>query len=311
MMNKEYNKEFSNYINIMSEALKREDFKAYEYTKSMLDECIEECKEDKALMNEMKTSNFGVLNHIFESQLPTLLKVNKKAVRDVVKAIREDVNLRSEFNFYNVIKNQYNSDLSSKIGAEVMLNEIADVIINNINQDTVIDSNKKLRKIMEDNNVIPIDYIDDDSRKLYESGHILLTNKKKASNMIALMESQKSICEYMENHKVINDAKKKDVGSLIEEFENKLKTNLNESEMSFVKQITDFKSPIAEQRKEKLFNKFKNECVEKLNKMLKENKNNESLKSLSKQIGEMKYNNESIVGDIAKLLEIRDILSND
>lgn len=311
MMNKEYNKEFSNYINIMSEALKREDFKAYEYTKSMLDECIEECKEDKALMNEMKTSNFGVLNHIFESQLPTLLKVNKKAVRDVVKAIREDVNLRSEFNFYNVIKNQYNSDLSSKIGAEVMLNEIADVIINNINQDTVIDSNKKLRKIMEDNNIIPIDYIDDDSRKLYESGHILLTNKKKASNMIALMESQKSVCEYMENHKVINDAKKKDVGSLIEEFENKLKTNLNESEMSFVKQITDFKSPIAEQRKEKLFNKFKNECVEKLNKMLKENKNNESLKSLSKQIGEMKYNNESIVGDIAKLLEIRDILSND
>lgn len=311
MMNKEYNKEFSNYINIMSEALKREDFKAYEYTKSMLDECIEECKEDKALMNEMKTSNFGVLNHIFESQLPTLLKVNKKAVRDVVKAIREDVNLRSEFNFYNVIKNQYNSDLSSKIGAEVMLNEITDVIINNINQDTVIDSNKKLRKIMEDNNVIPIDYIDDDSRKLYESGHILLTNKKKASNMIALMESQKSVCEYMENHKVINDAKKKDVGSLIEEFENKLKTNLNESEMSFVKQITDFKSPIAEQRKEKLFNKFKNECVEKLNKMLKENKDNESLKSLSKQIGEMKYNNESIVGDIAKLLEIRDILSND
>ena len=311
MMNKEYNKEFSNYINIMSEALKREDFKAYEYTKSMLDECIEECKEDKALMNEMKTSNFGVLNHIFESQLPTLLKVNKKAVRDVVKTIREDVNLRSEFNFYNVIKNQYNSDLSSKIGAEVMLNEIADVIINNINQDTVIDSNKKLRKIMEDNNVTPIDYIDDDSRKLYESGHILLTNKKKASNMIALMESQKSICAYMEDHKVINDAKKKDVGSLIEEFENKLKTNLNESEMSFVKQITDFKSPIAEQRKEKLFNKFKNECVEKLNKMLKEDKNNESLKSLSKQIGEMKYNNETIVGDIAKLLEIRDILSND
>lgn len=311
MMNKEYNKEFSNYINIMSEALKREDFKAYEYTKSMLDECIEECKEDKALMNEMKTSNFGVLNHIFESQLPTLLKVNKKAVRDVVKAIREDVNLRSEFNFYNVIKNQYNSDLSSKIGAEVMLNEIADVIINNINQDTVIDSNKKLRKIMEDNNITPIDYVDDDSRKLYESGHILLTNKKKASNMIALMESQKSVCEYMENHKVINDAKKKDVGSLIEEFENKLKTNLNESEMSFVKQITDFKSPIAEQRKEKLFNKFKNECVEKLNKMLKEDKDNESLKSLSKQIGEMKYNNESIVGDIAKLLEIRDILSND
>ena len=45
----------------------------------------------------MKTSNFGILNHIFEEQLPTLFKQNKKAVRDVVKLIKEDNNLKNEF----------------------------------------------------------------------------------------------------------------------------------------------------------------------------------------------------------------------
>ena len=114
----------------------------------------------------------------------------------------------------------------------------------------------------------------------------------------------------MDDHK---DDKKvsKDVETLVREFEEKLKNNLNESEMSFVQQITDFRSPIAEQRKEKLFNKFKNECIEKINTMLKEDADNVELKGLSEQISGMQFNKESIVKDIAKLLEIRDILMDD
>ena len=83
MKENRYTKEFSNYLKIMNEALKRNDFKAYEYAKDMLDESIEECKQEKELMNEMKTNNFGILNHIFEEQLPTLIKNNKKAVTHV------------------------------------------------------------------------------------------------------------------------------------------------------------------------------------------------------------------------------------
>ena len=64
----------------------------------------------------------------------------------------------------------------------------------------------------------------------------------------------------------------------------------------------------AEQRKEKLFNKFKNECITKVNEMIKEDSNNVELESLKKQLEEQKFNKDSIVQDIAKLLEIRDIL---
>ena len=45
--------------------------------------------------------------------------------------------------------------------------------------------------------------------------------------------------------------------------------------------------------------------------MLKEDSSNEELKGLGKQIGEMKFNKDSIVKDIAKLLEVRDILMDD
>ena len=129
--------------------------------------------------------------------------------------------------------------------------------------------------------------------------------------MLPLVESYHTVCEYMEKHKNDKVNEGKSVDELIDDFENKLKTNLNESEISFVQQITDFKTPIAEQRKEKLFNKFKNECIDKINSMLKEDSNNDELKNLGKQIDEMKFNKDSIVKDIAKLLEIRDILMDD
>ena len=56
----------------------------------MLDETINECKHEENLMNEMNTNNFGILNHIFENELPTLIKTNKKGVKNVIKTIKED-----------------------------------------------------------------------------------------------------------------------------------------------------------------------------------------------------------------------------
>ena len=45
--------------------------------------------------------------------------------------------------------------------------------------------------------------------------------------------------------------------------------------------------------------------------MLKEDSNNEELKGLSSQLNEMVFDKNNIVKDIAKLLEIRDILMDD
>ncbi len=302
---------YQDYINIMSEALQKDDFKAYEYVKEMLDEAIEESKHEKELMNEMNTTNFGVLNHIFENELPTLIKTNKKAVRNVIKTIKEDKNLINQFNFYNVIKEQYNGSHADMISSKEALENLAKIVGENIDLKTVKASNKKLRNVMIESGVKPSNFVDEESRKLYENGDIILTSKRNTNNMISLVESYNAVSNWMDAHKSdkINEGKTPD--ELISEFEEKLKNNLNESEMSFVQQITDWRSPIAEQRKEKLFNKFKNECIDKINEMLKEDAENVELKGLSDQINEMSFNKETIVKDIAKLLEIRDILMDD
>ena len=60
-----------------------------------------------------------------------------------------------------------------------------------------------------------------------------------------------------------------------------------------------------------MFNKLKEDCLKAIGKMLSEDKDNVELNSLSKQLNEMKFNNETIVKDVAKLLEIRDILMDD
>ena len=310
MKNNNYQEEYSNYLNIMSEALKKDDYKAYEYVKNMLDEAVEDRKQEKKLMNEMNTTNFGVLNHIFESELPTLIKTNKKAVKKVINTIKEDKNLKSEFSFYNVIKEQYNGKIANSLDSKTALDHIAKIVCEEIDTNTIKASNKKLRNVMIEYGIKPSSFIDEDSMKLYENGNVILTNKRTTSNALNLVESYNEICNWMDAHKEDKKAGK-DADELIREFEEKLKDTLTESEISFVQQITDWRSPIAEQRKEKLFNKFKNECIDKINDMLKEDANNVELKGLSDQLNEMKFDKDNIVKDIAKLLEIRDILMDD
>ena len=310
MKNNNYQEEYSNYLNIMSEALKKDDYKAYEYVKNMLDEAVEDRKHEQKLMNEMNTTNFGVLNHIFESELPTLIKTNKKAVKKVINTIKEDKNLKSEFNFYNVIKEQYNGKIADSLDSKTALDHIAKIVCEEIDTNTIKASNKKLRNVMIECGIKPSDFVDEDSMKLYENGNVILTNKRTTSNALNLVESYNEVCNWMDAHKEDKKAGK-DADELIREFEEKLKDTLTESEISFVQQITDWRSPIAEQRKEKLFNKFKNECLDKINDMLKEDSDNVELKGLSDQLNEMKFDKNNIVKDIAKLLEIRDILMDD
>ena len=308
MKGNNYKKEFSSYIGIMKEALSRENFDAYNAAKDMLEESIEERMHEKALEAELNTDNFGILNHIFEERLPELFKNDKKAVKHVIKTIKEDSNLLGQFNYYNTIKN-YKGKMAENVEPAEVAERLNEAIVATINRETVLKSNAKLRKVLKEHNIVPTEFVSDDMKKLYESGHNILTKRHKAmNNVLVLAESTKNVCDYMERHK--NDSVKESVDpdKLIKEFKERLKDTLTESEMSFVQQITDWRSPIAEQRKEKLFNKFKNECMEKLNEMLKEDSTNEELVSLKKRLEEQKFNNETIVKDIAKLLEIRDIL---
>ena len=197
------------------------------------------------------------------------------------------------------------------MSADDMLDRIEKVVFENIDRKTIEKSNRKLRMVMLENNIVPLSHINEEYSKLYENGNNILVNEPTMGNVYTIEESRKRVSDFMEKHS--EDKPKESVSpeKLIEEFENNLKENLTESEISFVQQITDFKAPIAEKRKEKLFSNLKNDCIKKVNEMLENDKDNLEIKGLKSQLESMTYSKDTIVGDVAKLLEIRDILMDD
>ena len=305
MNSNKFTSQIKKYARQMNEALNRKDFDTYDILKNLQEETISEYKRNEALKEERNTNNFGVLNHIFEDALPKLFKSNRKAVKSFIKTIQEDKNLLSQFQFYNALK-QYDGKEDSK----KYLDEALSLTKSRINCKTINESNAKLKKILNENNIIGSDFIDKDSMSLYENCNYILTKEKTINNMNHMTECKEKINSYMDSHiKPINE-EKTDVLDMIKEYKNSLKANLTEEEQSLVKQITDFRTPIAEDNRKKLFNKFKNECIEKVNKMLQESEGDDkfALMGLKEQLSKQEYCAETIVKDIAKLLEIRDVL---
>lgn len=130
------------------------------------------------------------------------------------------------------------------------------------------------------------------------------------TNLTEYTNAVNSIAEYIEIHKIPVTENVKSIDALSEELEKKI-ANLSEEEQSLVKDIIDFKRPMVEERQEKLFNKFKNECLETISSLVKESASEDDidgLKAIKEQLEDKHYCKETIVQDMAQLLEIRDVL---
>ena len=304
MDTKKYNKEFSHYASVIAEALSKGDLSTYRAADALLKESVSAYEMEKKLEAQLDTRNFGVLNHIFEQELPRLFKTNKKAVREVVKLIKEDKNLLNQFNFYKALK-EYNS---SSVDSEAYLKRLVEEFDNKINHENLCCaiSNEKLRDTLIENNVLPSDFIDEKDMRLYEDVETLTCSKVLLSNTLVILEAEKRVANILNENKKVEDAKPK--VDAIREFEENMKDTLTESEIDLVKTITSAREPIAEAKREKLFNSYRDECIKKVDEMIASEPYNDELKGLKQQIESKTYNKETIVEDMAKLLAIRDVL---
>ena len=153
---------------------------------------------------------------------------------------------------------------------------------------------------------MPSDFIDDKQMELYENIGALISSKTNLSNTMSLLEAEKKVADMLKENK--KEVAPKQKGDAIREFEENMKETLTESEIDLVKTITSAREPLAEARREKLFNAYRDECIKKVNEMIEAEPFNEELKGLKSQIESKTYNKESIVEDMAKLLAIRDVL---
>lgn len=304
MDTKKYNKEFSHYANVIAEALSKGDLSTYRAADALLKESVSAYEMEKKLEAQLNTRNFGVLNHIFEQELPRLFKTNKKAVREVVKLIKEDKNLLNQFNFYKALK-EYNS---SSVDSETYLKRLVEEFDNKINHENLCCaiSNEKLRDTLIENNVVPSEFIDEKDMSLYEDVETLTCTKVLLSNTLSILEAEKRVANMLNESKKVEDSKPK--VDAIREFEENMRDTLTESEIDLVKTITSAREPIAEAKREKLFNSYRDECIKKVDEMIASEPYNDELKGLKQQIESKTYNKETIVEDMAKLLAIRDVL---
>lgn len=304
MDTKKYSKEFSHYANVIAEALSKGDLSTYRAADALLKESVSAYEMEKKLEAQLNTRNFGVLNHIFEQELPRLFKTNKKAVREVVKLIKEDKNLLNQFNFYKALK-EYNS---SSVDSETYLKRLVEEFDNKINHENLCCaiSNEKLRDTLIENNVVPSEFIDEKDMSLYEDVETLTCTKVLLSNTLSILEAEKRVANMLNENKKVEDSKPK--VDAIREFEENMRDTLTESEIDLVKTITSAREPIAEAKREKLFNSYRDECIKKVDEMIASEPYNDELKGLKQQIESKTYNKETIVEDMAKLLAIRDVL---
>lgn len=304
------NKKYRAYLDMMSEALKKNDYDAFDVIKEMVESDVYEERDNAYLRNELNTTNFGILNHIFENELPRLFKSDKKAVAKITKTILEDKNLRSEFGIINTIRN-YGQKEYSVMGPKETVEKILETADKNIDRKTLLKSNKKLMDVMIECKVQPTEYVNSKMKDLYEAVQYVLTNRDRFSVIMPVEEKKRLIEGFLEARKSIVVNESKNPIELLADFDKKVNGTLNESERELVDDIIKFKTPIAEKRREILFNKFKEDCIRRIDKMIAENEEDDGLKGLRERIMEKKYNKDTIVQDMAKLLEIRDVLMSE
>jgi len=285
-------------------AMKSGDLEAYDKYLQEMEDAAERYKEACNFEDDTINANFATLNTTLESVMPKLMVKNKKALKECVKLIKEDKNLLAQFKFCNSLR-KFNCDTDAKD----YINESLNLVAKDIDYKTLRESNKKLAKLLIKNNIRPGE-INESELTFAKNCDYLLTHKKSLNNLTDFTNNLKKASDYIVENKKLNE-NKVDVLSMAEQVEKKL-NSLNEAEQALVKDIMMANSSVAESRRMNLFNKIKNECIEKINKMISENDGSEKerLLNLKETILLKEYDKNNIVGDIAKLLEIGAVLSD-
>jgi len=270
-----------------------------------MEDAYERYKEAANFEDSTRDASFATLNMALENAMPSLFIKNKSAVKNCIKLIKEDKNLLTQFKFCNALKN-FNCDTD----AMSYVNESLELVSKDIDLKTLKESNSKLANLMIKYNIRPSKELNESDINFANSCDYLLEHKKKLSNLTEFTNNAKVVSDYILENKKEN-SKKLNVLSMAEQVEKKL-NSLNEAEQALVNDIMNVKTSVAESRRQTLFNKIKNECVDKINKMIEENSGDEKerLLNLKETILLKEYDKNSIVEDIAKLLEIGAILSD-
>lgn len=304
---KEYNKYVKKWQNLaiqMNEAMQKDDFDLADKLLEQSTKAYNKYKKCSGYPASNRQKTFGELNFMLESELPKLFMKNKEALKECTKLMKEDKNLRGAFRLIDALRN-YNCDGDS----HQYVKESIELAANEINRKTFRESVEKLADLLSKHEIGGYE-IDEATVKYFKDCERVLFEEKKLTNLTEYTNAINSIASYVESNKKPMLESKTVIDTLTEELEKKM-ANLTEEEKTLVQDIIDFKKPMVDARQEQLFNRFKNECLRTVDSLMSEANDEEieGLNSIKEQLENKTYCKETIVQDIANLLEIRDVLT--
>ena len=304
MGNNRYILQIKDYFSKAIEALENNNVEEYGNFVKEADKMFQLYKEDAKLTYEC--TNFGMANHIFENALPKLFKSHSKVIREFINTIKGDKNLLAQFKFQVALKG-----ISEGVDKRCYINDALELSKNNIDIKSLKESNEKLFKIIEKYDIKPSEMINENDLRLYESCDYLFKNNPKLSNLNKINENINVLLSSIENKSCVHEDKK-DFSCMVQEFDEKYGKILNEDEKSLVKTILETKSSDSFDKKKELYDAYKNECIEKINSLYESasNEEKEGLTAIKEQLETQVFSEETLIKDLARLLEIRDVLNN-
>lgn len=304
---KQYNKYVKAWQDLsikMNEAMQKDDFELADKLLEQSTKVYNRYKECSSLPSANRLKSFGELNYMLESELPRLFKKNKKALKECTVLVKEDKNLRSAFRLIDALR-KYNCEGD----AHGYVTESVKLASTDINKSTFKESVNRFADMLSKYEIGGYS-IDEEAVRYFKDCEKVLCEERNLTNITDYTNSINSIASYIEKHKKPMVESIKSVDVIVEDLEKKI-ANLTEEEQSLVQDIIDFKKPMVEERQEKLFNRFKDECIRTIDSLIKEASGDdlEGLNSIKEQLRNKSYCKETIVQDIANLLEIRDVLN--
>ena len=249
------------------------------------DEMSAEDDELDALYNESR--NFGIIYQVLESNTANLLKSphGHKALRDVVKTIKQDKVLHEQFKAYNNLMPHYRVN-----NVDDYINEALSMIPT-FNKSEVKECNEKLIKLFKKNNLDEMIDIDDDKLELFEAIEYVTMNPKKVDNIDEYISAKNVIKEYSDEVVSISENIGKD---------------LNSAEVKLLKEVYG-------ENAEEYFNECKTITLKKLNEMMSNEKDMETKSRLSQifeKINSKTYNKKNIAVDVSEMIEIQNTIDD-
>ena len=250
--------------------------------------------------------NFGVIFKVIEGNTANLCedKSKRRKFKNIIKLIKEDKNLKNEFEFYDVLTNPRNI-----VNPELYVNEALN-LKPVCNQKAVKAANEKLINEMRKNDLFELIDIDDDTMDLFESIEYLLFNKPNLQNLTDYTNAKNCIVEHIENKneeikEQLLTPESVSIDEAVNEMARKYDGILNDDEKELIKTISESND------KEKLFNDIKNDTVKKIDTVIQTlgNEEGRQLGEVREDINKKTFNSSRLLEDIFEFIEIKNVLS--